>query len=69
MRYLLPLLLLAVTARAELKTDIEFAQVGGTSLTLDAFVPEGNGPFACRNFVDAGCVSRYCVTYEKHDHS
>ena len=36
MRHLLCLLLIALTARAELKTDIEFAKPGGVSLTLDA---------------------------------
>ena len=54
MRYLLPLLLLAVAARAELRTDIEFAQAGGTNLTLDAFVPEGNGPFPTCILVHGG---------------
>jgi alpha-L-fucosidase 2 len=29
-----------------LKQDIEFAKAGEVSLTLDAFVPEGSGPFA-----------------------
>ena len=58
MRYLLPLLLLAVAARAELKTDIEFAKAGGTNLTLDAFVPEGSGPFADWEIIDAGHVLR-----------
>jgi len=43
MRYLILLLVLISTARAELKTDIEFAKPGGVSLTLDAFVPEGEG--------------------------
>ena len=28
-----------------LKKDIEFRQVGDVSLKLDAFVPEGRGPF------------------------
>jgi len=54
MRYVLPLLLLAVPARAELKTDIEFAVVGGTSLTLDAFVPDGDGPFPTCILVHGG---------------
>ncbi|MFN7343898.1 MAG: hypothetical protein ACK5S4_00995 [bacterium] len=31
---------------AGLKQDIEFAKAGEVSLTLDAFVPEGSGPFA-----------------------
>jgi hypothetical protein len=59
MRYLLPLLLFAVAARAELKTDIEFAKAGGTNLTLDAFVPEGGREVVAGwQIIDAGCVSR-----------
>jgi len=46
--------LLAVIARAELKTDIEFARAGGTNLTLDAFVPEGSGPFPTCILVHGG---------------
>ena len=41
-------------AHAERKTDIEFAQPGGVSLTLDAFVPEGDGPFAACILVHGG---------------
>ena len=33
-------------ARTEMKTDIVFATCGGTNLTLDAFVQQGEGP--CR---------------------
>ena len=29
----------------KLETDIEFAKINDVSLTLDAFVPEGKGPF------------------------
>ncbi len=54
MRLLICLLLLALTARAELKTDIEFAKPGGVSLTLDAFVPEGDGPFPTCILVHGG---------------
>ncbi len=54
MRHLLSLLLLVVSARAELKTDIEYARPGGVSLTLDAFVPEGKGPFAACILVHGG---------------
>lgn len=50
----LALLLLAPLAHAELKTDIEFAKPGGVSLTLDAFVPEGEGPFATCILVHGG---------------
>ena len=45
MRAVIPLLLLAFAAQAELKTDIVFASPGGTNLTLDAYVPDGIGPF------------------------
>ena len=37
-----------------LKTDIEFAKVGDVSLTLDAFVPEGAGPFPTCILVHGG---------------
>jgi alpha-L-fucosidase 2 len=52
--FLVPLLLLALAARAELKTDIVFATAGGTNLTLDAFVPEGAGPFPTCILVHGG---------------
>lgn len=37
-----------------LKRDIEFAKVGDVSLTLDAFVPDGSGPFATCILVHGG---------------
>ena len=37
-----------------LKQDIEFAKAGDVSLTLDAFVPEGEGPFATCILVHGG---------------
>lgn len=37
-----------------LKQDIEFAKAGDVSLTLDAFVPEGAGPFATCILVHGG---------------
>jgi acetyl esterase len=37
-----------------LRTDIEFAKVGDVSLTLDAFVPPGEGPFATCILVHGG---------------
>ena len=36
---------LAWPAAAELRENIEFAKVGDVSLTLDAFAPDGPGPF------------------------
>ena len=54
MRSLIALLLLAATASAELKTDIEFAKVGDVSLTLDANVPDGPGPFPTVILVHGG---------------
>jgi len=41
-------------ALAELKTDIEFAKVGDISLTLDANIPDGKGPFATVILVHGG---------------
>jgi len=38
-------LCMAGAAFAGLKTDIEFAKAGDMSLTLDAYVPDGPGPF------------------------
>lgn len=38
----------------ELKQDIEFAKVGDVTLTLDAFVPEGEGPFVTCILVHGG---------------
>lgn len=56
-----PLLLLSVSHAAEkpfefpdLKQDIEFAKAGEVSLTLDAYVPEGAGPFATCILVHGG---------------
>ena len=37
-----------------LKLDIEFAKVGDVSLTLDAFVPDGPGPFPTCILVHGG---------------
>ena len=39
---------------AELKTDIEFAKAGDVSLTLDAHVPDGAGPFPTVIIVHGG---------------
>ena len=37
--------LFAIAARAEMRKDIEFAKLEGVSLTLDAYVSYGAGPF------------------------
>jgi acetyl esterase len=44
----------ACPAHAELKTDIEFAKAGDVSLTLDAFTPDGEGPFPTAILVHGG---------------
>ncbi len=50
----LALLLAALPLAAELKTDVEFAVVEDVRLTLDAWVPEGKGPFAAVIVVHGG---------------
>lgn len=47
-------LLLAVTARATLRTDIEYGTAGGESLKLDVSVPDGAGPFPAVILVHGG---------------
>lgn len=54
MRYFLCLLLFCSTAFAGLKTDIEFAKAGDVSLTLDAYTPDGDGPFPTCILVHGG---------------
>lgn len=54
MHLFIALLLLTSTALAELKSDIEFAKVGDVSLTLDAHVPDGPGPFPTVILVHGG---------------
>lgn len=51
---MLALCLFVTLARGEMKTDVEFAKVGDVSLTLDAFVPEGKGPFPTAILVHGG---------------
>ncbi len=46
--------LLALSAFAGETHDIEFAKPNGTSLTLDAYVPDGKGPFATVIVVHGG---------------
>lgn len=48
------LLLAAFPLAAEIKADIEFAVVDGVRLTLDAYVPEGKGPFPAVIMVHGG---------------
>lgn len=52
--FALTLILASTLTAGELKTDIEFAKPGGTSLTLDAFVPDGDGPFPTCILVHGG---------------
>lgn len=47
-------LALAMPVLAELKKDIEFAKPGGAPLLLDAYVPEGKGPFPTVIIVHGG---------------
>jgi alpha-L-fucosidase 2 len=51
---LLMSLSVGASARAELKTDIAFAKVGDVTLTLDAYVPDGPGPFPTAILVHGG---------------
>lgn len=44
----------SVQARAEMRTDIEFARPGGYSLTLDAYIPDGPGPHPAIIIVHGG---------------
>lgn len=46
--------LLAAEARAEMRKDIEFAKMDGVSLTLDAYAPDGKGPFPTAIIVHGG---------------
>lgn len=49
---------LATAVRAEMRKDIEFAKPGGFSLTLDAYVPDGAGPFPTVIIVHGGGFAR-----------
>jgi acetyl esterase len=46
--------LLAITARADLKTDVVYGEAAGEKLLLDAFTPEGRGPFPACILVHGG---------------
>lgn len=47
-----------ITVQAELRKDIEFAKPNGVSLTLDASVPAGKGPFPTVIIVHGGGFTR-----------
>ena len=47
-------LCVAVVARAGLQTDIEYGLADGESLKLDAYVPDGAGPFPAVILVHGG---------------
>ncbi len=51
---LLVVLVLALGARAAVQTDIEYGVAAGESLKLDAYVPEGAGPFPAVILVHGG---------------
>ena len=51
-------LCLTITAHAEMRKDIEFAKPNGVSLTLDAYVPDGKGPFPTVIIVHGGGFTR-----------
>lgn len=50
----LTLFSICAAASAGIQTNIEFARPGGVSLTLDAYVPSGSGPFAAAIIVHGG---------------
>lgn len=52
--FLILCLELIATSSAAFRSDIEFASVGGESLRLDAFVPDGPGPFPAVILVHGG---------------
>lgn len=51
-------LVTTVSVQAELRKDIEFAKPNGVSLTLDAYVPDGKGPFPSVIIVHGGGFTR-----------
>jgi alpha-L-fucosidase 2 len=46
--------LFAITARADLKTDVVYGEAAGEKLLMDAFTPEGRGPFPVCILVHGG---------------
>lgn len=57
-RFCISSLLLLAPAWAGMKTEIEFARVGSVSLTLDAWTPNGPGPFPGVIIVHGGGFTR-----------
>src|SRR5215471_998228 len=53
-RCMLLLAVAAVTGNAALHSDIEFANIDGVSLKMDAWVPDGEGPFPTAILVHGG---------------
>jgi acetyl esterase len=52
------LLVFCACLKADLRKDIEYGKVGDLSLTLDAYVPEGPGPFPTAIVVHGGSFVR-----------
>ena len=52
------LMAFATSALAQLQSNIEYAVVGGESLKLDAYVPDGKGPFPTAILVHGGGWSK-----------
>lgn len=48
------ILMTTLGAAAEIRTDIEYSRAGGTSLRLDASIPDGSGPFPAAIIVHGG---------------
>ena len=65
MRTALLLFIAALPLCAGLKTDIEFAVAGEEHLTLDAYVPDGAGPFATVIIVHGGIKKFYGMEPEE----
>ena len=51
---LLTLAFAAFASAAQMRTDVEFAKKGDVSLTLDASIPDGNGPYPAVIVVHGG---------------
>jgi alpha-L-fucosidase 2 len=51
-------LIQSISSRAEFRTDIEFAKIGPAHLTLDANIPDGQGPFPIVILVHGGGWTR-----------